>query len=156
MNTAHEKPNRDSRAFEKLALEHMDRLFATALRLTRSVPDAEDLVQETLVRSFAAFHRIDPDGNMKAYLFRVLTNIFINDYRHGKIVRNAGEMARVGLLDGTLYSSECQKKWADPHVRFLHSNLSAAVTDALNALPEKFRRVLVMSDLMEFTYAQIS
>lgn len=151
------RPDRkDAADFEKVASENMDRLFATALRLTRSVHDAEDLVQEALVRTFAAYPRIDPNGNMRAYLFRVLTNIFINRYRHGKIVRNVNDLARLGLLDGSLYSSECQKKWSDPHVRYLHSNLSQDVEDALNALPERFRSVLVMADLMDLTYAQIA
>lgn len=146
----------DRREFEKLASDNMDRLFATALRLTRSVPDAEDLVQEALVRAFAAFPRIDPKGNMRAYLFRVLTNIFINNYRHGRIVRNVNDLAKLGLLDGRLYSSECQKRWSDPHVRFLHTNISPRVEAALDALPDKFRCVLVMADLMDMTYAQIS
>ncbi|MBL6974951.1 MAG: sigma-70 family RNA polymerase sigma factor [Deltaproteobacteria bacterium] len=153
----HRRPDRDDAAdFEKVAIENMDRLFATALRLTRSFHDAEDLVQETLVRTFAAYPRIDPNGNMRAYLFRVLTNIFINRYRHRKIVRNVNDMARLGMLDGSLYSSESQKKWSDPHVRYLHSNFSQDVEDALDALPERFRSVLVMADLMDLTYAQIA
>jgi len=146
----------DRDVFKEVVEANMHKLFASALRLTRSVPDAEDLVQETLVRSLSALPKIDTTRNLHAYMQRVLKNVFINEYRHGKVVRKVSEKAKIGLLDNSLYSSESQSNWSDPHLRFLHSNISTRVEDALNALPEIFRAVLVLADMMDFTYAEIA
>ncbi len=151
----HKRPG-DPEGFESLVGPLVDRLYAAALRLARSEADAEDLVQETLLRGYEAFPRLNPAGNLRAYLHRVLTNVYINRYRHRQVVATVAELAHLGLLDGTLYSSESTRVWSDPHVRFTHQNLSAAVDAALEALPERFRSVLVMADMMDFTYAEIA
>src|SRR5207247_3018615 len=67
--------------FERDALPYLDQLYAAALRMTRNPADAEDLVQETYVKAFAAFHQFTEGTNLKAWLYRILTNTFINSYR---------------------------------------------------------------------------
>jgi RNA polymerase sigma-70 factor (ECF subfamily) len=141
---------------ENRLAETVDRLYATALRLTRSEADAEDLVQETFSRALEAGPRLDPAVNLKAYLYRTLMNLFINQYRHCRIVRHVDDLAEVGLLDGSLYSSDCVAVWSNPHARFLHAHLSADVETALDALPERFRTVMVMVDLMDFSYGEVA
>jgi RNA polymerase sigma-70 factor (ECF subfamily) len=143
-------------AFARVAADAVDRLYATAIRLTRCEADAEDLVQETLLRGLQAFPRIDPTGNVRAYLHRVLVNLYINRYRHRQVVQHVSDLAHVGLLDGSFYSSESLHAWADPHTRFRHANLSARVAGALDSLPPRFREVIVMADMMDFTYAEIA
>ncbi|MFZ9987109.1 MAG: sigma-70 family RNA polymerase sigma factor, partial [Candidatus Nanopelagicales bacterium] len=70
--------------FERDALPYLDQLYGGALRMTRNPADAEDLVQETFVKAFAAFHSFTPGTNLKAWLFRILTNAYINTYRKKK------------------------------------------------------------------------
>src|ERR1700760_1495927 len=70
-----------SARFERDALQYLDQLYSAALRMTRNPADAEDLVQETFTKAFASFHQYQPGTNLKAWLFRILTNTFINTYR---------------------------------------------------------------------------
>lgn len=142
--------------FENLVLPHLDRLFAAAIRLARSRTDAEDLVQETVLRALQAFDRADRSGNIAGWLYRILTNIFINSYRHGRVVRRVSDLAGVGGLDGSLYSSDCLERWGDPPTRHAHSRLSRRIETALAEMDERFRTVLVFADLMDFSYREIA
>jgi RNA polymerase sigma-70 factor (ECF subfamily) len=146
----------DPESFEGAVAGSLDRLFATALRLTRSEADAEDLVQEALVRVLEARNRLRPAASVAGYLHRTLVNLYINHFRHRRVARHVGELASLGLLDGSLYSSEGQFRWSDPHACFENSHFSDAVEAALSALPERFRVVLILSDLSEYTYAEIA
>src|SRR5437899_11330053 len=76
-----ETPEERSQRFERDALPFLDQLYAAAMRMTRNPADAEDLVQETFVKAFAAFHQFTEGTNLKAWLYRILTNTFINNYR---------------------------------------------------------------------------
>ena len=76
-----ETPEQRGARFERDALPFLDQLYAAALRMTRNPADAEDLVQETFVKAFAAFHQFQEGTNLKAWLYRILTNTFINSYR---------------------------------------------------------------------------
>ncbi|MBM4397359.1 MAG: sigma-70 family RNA polymerase sigma factor [Deltaproteobacteria bacterium] len=146
----------DPASFEAMTAPIVDRLYATALRLSRSEADAEDLVQETLLRGLEAMPRIDPRGNLSAYLHRVLVNVFINRYRHNQVVAHVNDLAGIGLLDGSLYSEDSLRVWSDPAVRFTHQNLSGRVAAALDAVPERFRMVLLLADAMDFSYAEVA
>ncbi len=142
--------------FERLVLPHLDRLFAAAIRLARSRLDAEDLVQETLLRAWEAFDRADLSGNIAGWLYRILTNIFINSYRHQRVVRRVSNLVEAGGLDGSLYSSDCLGRWSDPTTRLAHSRLSRPVEAAMAEMDERFRTVLVLADLMDFSYREIA
>ncbi|HEY7101632.1 MAG TPA: sigma-70 family RNA polymerase sigma factor, partial [Mycobacteriales bacterium] len=77
----HETAEQRRARFERDALPFLDQLYAAAMRMTRNPADAEDLVQETFVKAFAAFHQFQEGTNLKAWLYRILTNTFINSYR---------------------------------------------------------------------------
>lgn len=139
-----------------MVLPHLDRLFAAAIRLARSRADAEDLVQETVLRALQAFDRADRSGNIAGWLYRILTNIFINSYRHERVARRVTDLAETGRLDGSLYSSDCIARWSDPPTRLAHSGLSPRVEAALAEMDERFRTVLVLADLMDFSYREIA
>ena len=79
--TSTESANQRSTRFERDAMPFVDQLYAAALRMTRNPADAEDLVQETMLKAFAAFHQFEEGTNLKAWLYRILTNTFINSYR---------------------------------------------------------------------------
>src|SRR5438876_3393213 len=127
--------------FETEALGYIDALYRTALRMTRSEADAEDLVQETYIRALRFRQQFTPGTNLKAWLFRILTNTFINAYRKRSRAPETTELDDVDEFslyrrmsaDGSGSSSP------DPEREFLDGIVSSEVKEALQALPEKFR-----------------
>ncbi|HJQ04689.1 MAG TPA: sigma-70 family RNA polymerase sigma factor, partial [Nocardioides sp.] len=81
IDVATETPEARAARFERDALPYLDQLYSAAMRMTRNPADAEDLVQETFAKAFSAFHQFRPGTNLKAWLYRILTNTFINSYR---------------------------------------------------------------------------
>jgi len=142
--------------FEREVLPHLSRLYAAAIRLTRSAPDAEDLVQETLLRALQSFPRFDATGSVRAWLYRILTNIFINAYRHERVVQRTADEAIAGSLDGTFYDRERDRRLSDPVTRHEFTHLSAPLEAAIATMDERFRKVLILADLMDFTYREIA
>src|SRR5206468_7937529 len=101
------------REFEEVALSHLDSLYGTALRLTRNEKDAEDLVQDAVLRAFRFFHRFERGTNAKAWLFKILSNTFVNRYR--KRQRERGILEEVEAEDAAaLYSEQAQTSTRDP------------------------------------------
>ncbi len=141
---------------EQALIGSLDRLFGAALRLTRNRADAEDLVQETVVRALSIADHLDPAGNIPAYLLRTLGNLFINHHRHRKVALRVGDLAHAGLLDGSTYSSESQRIWGDPPTRHRHCTMSKDLEEAIRELPDRFRVVLVLCDVLDWTYAEIA
>ncbi len=147
---------RKRRSFERLALVHTDALFATAMRLTRDMAQAEDLVQETFLRAFASFDRFQEGTNCRAWLFRILHNTFVNGYR--RKVREARAMephVRDRLTDG-LVGSSAVLYLRNPERSLQRSLLSDELSHALDELPEEFRLPVVLCDLQDFSYKEIA
>lgn len=136
--------------FETQALAHAGELFATALRFSRNQRDAEDLVQETLLRAFAAWDRFEKGTNCRAWLFRILTNSFINECR-----RTTKERRWAAVGDGTI-SAARRRAALDPESVMLDGLLADEVLEALSALPLDFRRVVVLADLEGLSYRDIA
>jgi len=144
-------------AFETEALTHIDALYRTALRMTRSEADAEDLVQETYIRALRFREQFTPGTNLKAWLFRILTNTFINAYRKRARQPQTAELDDVDEF--SLYRRMSQNGSAagssDPEREFLDGIVSSEVKDALEALPEKFRTTVLL-DVEGFSYKEIA
>src|SRR5438093_10692133 len=144
-------------AFESEALSYIDALYRTALRMTRSEADAEDLVQETYIRALRFRQQFTPGTNLKAWLFRILTNTFINAYRKRSRAPETTELDDVDEFslyrrmsaDGSGPSSP------DPEREFLDGIVSSEVKEALQALPEKFRSAVLL-DVEGFSYKEIA
>lgn len=143
-------------AFETEALSYIDALYRTALRMTRSEADAEDLVQETYIRALRFRDQFTAGTNMKAWLFRILTNTFINTYR--KRVRQPQTSELDDVDEFSLYrrmSEDAPGAGADPEREFLDGIVSSEVKEALADLPERFR-TSVLLDVEGFSYKEIA
>ncbi|TMF26855.1 MAG: sigma-70 family RNA polymerase sigma factor [Chloroflexi bacterium] len=144
-------------AFEQEALSYIDPLYRTALRMTRSEADAEDLVQETYIRALRFRAQFTPGTNLKAWLFRILTNTFINAYRKRARAPETTELDDVDEF--SLYRRMSAERPAssspDPEREFLDGIVSSEVTDALEELPEKFRTTVLL-DVEGFSYKEIA
>jgi RNA polymerase sigma-70 factor (ECF subfamily) len=141
--------------FEGLALVHLDSLYATGLRMTRDPRDSEDLVQDTLLTAYRFFDRFEPGTNCKAWLYKILTNTFINKYR--KRVR---EREVRDLIDQdetpSLMSEDVAASSRDPEGALVGTLLSDDVRRALDSVPYDYRMAVVLCDLEEFSYKEIA
>jgi len=143
--------------FETEALSFLDALYRTALRMTRSEAEAEDLVQETYIRAFRFRHQFTPGTNLKAWLFRILTNTFINQYRRKAARPDTTELDDVeeSILYRHMRDVNPGSASPDPEAELIDNTLSSEVKDALEALPEKFRTTLLL-DVEGFSYKEIA
>jgi RNA polymerase sigma-70 factor (ECF subfamily) len=143
--------------FETDALAYLDALYRTALRMTRSEADAEDLVQETYIKALRFRDQFTPGTNLKAWLFRILTNTFINSYRRRQSQPEFTELEDVDEF--SLYKRMSDLKTSstsgNPETEFLDGLVDSEVKDALTELPEKFRSVVLL-DVEGFSYKEIA
>jgi RNA polymerase sigma-70 factor, ECF subfamily len=143
--------------FETEALSFLDALYRTGLRMTRSEAEAEDLVQETYVRAFRFRQQFTPGTNLKAWLFRILTNTFINQYRRKAARPETTELDDVeeSILYRHMRDVSPGSASPNPEAELIDNTLSSEVKDALEALPEKFRTTLLL-DVEGFSYKEIA
>jgi RNA polymerase sigma-70 factor, ECF subfamily len=141
--------------FEKEALIHVDSLRRTALRMTRNENDADDLVQETLMKAYRFWDKFEEGSNCRAWLFKIMTNIFINTYRAKSRAPQVVELQDVD--DDFLFGQLSALGPADdPEKRFFAKVFDDDVKKAIEGLPDDFRLVVVLSFLEGFSYQEIA
>lgn len=138
-------------------MPHLDALYGTAYRLARNPRDAEDLVQEALMRAYRFWDTFEKDSNCKAWLLRILTNTFINEYQRKRRQREVLDAATAeqSATDGVLVHEGAQAQQS-PEGMLLERSVSDDVQRALDALPADFRTAVVLCDVEGLSYKEIA
>lgn len=143
-------------AFETEAMVHAESLYRTALRMTKNPSDAEDLVQETFLKAYKSFDRFETGTNAKAWLFKIMTNTFINTYRAKQ--KESASISFDEIDDSFLHNQLAgpAAETGDPEKDFFAKILDQDVVAAIERLPDEFRMVVVMALYEGFAYQEIA
>jgi RNA polymerase sigma-70 factor (ECF subfamily) len=150
-------PSENDEFFEREVMQHLDALYRTALRMTRNPQDAEDLIQETMLRAFRFLDRFERGTNLRAWLFKILTNTYINRYR------KASSEPRVDSLDDSeefaLYhhlDTEAASRGGSVEAQVLDRFAESDIKSAIEALPPQYRMTVLLADVEGFSYNDIA
>jgi RNA polymerase sigma-70 factor (ECF subfamily) len=142
--------------FDSQAMPYLDSLYNTAYRMTRSAEDAEDLVQETFFKAYKYYDKFEEGTNLKAWLFKILKNTFINNYRKKKLEPRSVDFAEIEDSFERIVRKDNSDQPADPEAEYFHGVLDDDVKRALDSLPYDYRMVVILADLEDFSYKEIA
>jgi RNA polymerase sigma-70 factor (ECF subfamily) len=149
--------------FEKEALKHLDELFASAMRMTRQREAAEDLLSEVYAKAWKSFNQFQPGTNLRAWLYKILTNTYINHYRHNQREPLKVELDRPSDPEtgagGDLYDrilGASKSPFDNPDQALANRILDQDLKKAIDGLPDEFRLAVLLSDVQNFSYQEIA
>lgn len=146
----------EAAAFEEEALSYLDKLYAAALRMTRNPADAEDVVQDTYAKAFASRRTFTPGTNLRAWLYRILTNTYINAYRKAQRAPKSSGDENVTDWQLAKAASHDSAGLRSAEMEALDQTPDAAVAEAIAKLPENYRTAVMLSDVDGFSYKEIA
>src|SRR3712207_4772216 len=151
-----ESPDERHVRFETEALQYLDQLYAAVLRMTRNPADAEDVVQETYAKAYASFHQFTPGTNLKAWLYRILTNTYINSYRKKQREPQLSDGETVEDWQLARAESHTSTGLKSAETVALENLPDSDVKDALQQLAPDFRLAVFLADVEGFSYKEIA
>ena len=146
----------DGGQFERAAMPFLDSLYNTAYRLARNAEDAEDLVQETYLKAYRSFAQFTPGTNLKAWLFKILKNTFINEYRRRQNLPAESDFAAIEESFESQLRPDAAGQIKNPEEEALEHALDEDLQQALDLLPADYRMTVVLADLEGFSYKEIA
>jgi len=142
--------------FDAQTMPYVDALYNTAYRMTGNSQDAEDLVQETFYKAYKYYDKFEEGTNLKAWLFKILKNTFINNYRKKKLEPRSVDFAEIEESLEKLLREEAGRRQFDPEEEYLDSVMDEGVKKALDSLPHDYKMVVILADLEDFSYKEIA
>jgi len=142
--------------FKNAELPFRDQLYKTAVRLTRSAEDAEDLLQETYLKAYRHYASFEPGTNLKAWLFKILKNTFINEYRRRKQLPAQVDFAELEETFESAVVATDARAARTPEEELLEASLDAEVRTSLTALPHNYKVVVLLADIEGYAYKEIA
>ncbi len=142
--------------FEAAAMPFVDALYNTGYRMTRNAEDAEDLVQETYLKAYRYYDKFEEGTNFKAWLFKILKNTFINNYRKKQRTPPQSDFAEIEDSFETQLSEEVTRQMKNPEEELLENVLDEDVQQALDTLSPDYRMAVILADLEGFSYKEIA
>ncbi|HKB69357.1 MAG TPA: sigma-70 family RNA polymerase sigma factor [Thermoanaerobaculia bacterium] len=142
--------------FDSQTMPYVDSLYNTAYRMTGNSQDAEDLVQETFFKAYKYYDKFEEGTNLKAWLFKILKNTFINNYRKKKLEPRSVEFSDIEDSFEKIVRHDPDEQPLDPESQYLANTMDEGVKKALEALPPDYRMVVILADLEDFSYKEIA
>ena len=155
-NAMAKKEDQQGWNFEAAAMPFVDSLYNTAYRMTRNAEDAEDLVQETYLKAYRYYDKFEEGTNFKAWLFKIMKNTFINNYRRQQALPPQSDFAEIEDAFENQLADDVTRRSKNPEDELLEGVMDEDVQRALDALPEDYRMVVTLADLEGFSYKEIA
>lgn len=149
-------PDEVKQEFQEVALPHADSLYNFAFRMTHNRRDAEDLVQDTFMRAFRFFHRFETGTNIRAWLFRILKNTYINNYRKVQRTPDQVDWAQVEDFYDSVTPDDLRKRHKNPEELLLEKSVDGRVEEAVADLPPEYRVVVLLNFMEDMSYREIA
>ena len=156
MKTAEAHDHEQGWDFEKAAMPYVDSLYNTAYRMTRNSEDAEDLVQETYLKAYKYYDKFEEGTNFKAWLFKIMKNTFINNYRKKKLTPHKIDFSEIEESYERVIQKNAPDLIKDPESEIFQDMMDADVKRALDSLPHDYKMVVLLADIEGFSYKEIA
>jgi len=142
--------------FERDAMPFVDQLYGVALKMTRHASDAEDLVQETYAKAFTSFHQFQAGTNLKAWLFRILTNSYINTYRKAQRSPKVADSSEIEDWQLAQAESHAPTPTASAEMEAMNRLTDSNVVTAMKSLKPEYRHAVYLADVEGFSYKEVA